>query len=60
MIGVSRKSFLQINNDSPVDRQIVSLTAQSLAAYNGADIIRTHDVDKTLKSLSIIERIIKI
>jgi len=56
LIGSSRKSFLSIDNDKAEDRKLSSLIAQSIAAYNGADCIRTHDIEDTYNSLNIIER----
>jgi len=56
LIGLSRKSFLSINRDEPKDRKIISLQMQSIALYNGADCIRTHDVNDTYNSLRIIDR----
>ena len=44
MIGVSRKSFLQSNDDIALDRLETSLSVLSLAVFNGADIVRVHDV----------------
>jgi len=57
MIGVSRKSFLQSNDDIPLDRLETSLSVLSLAVFNGADIVRVHDVYKTYKVLNVIDRI---
>ena len=57
MIGVSRKSFLQLNDDIPLDRLETSLSVLSLAVFNGADIVRVHDVYKTHKVLNVIDRI---
>ena len=57
LIGVSRKSFLEFANDIPKDRLETSLSVVSLAVYNGADIVRVHDVYKTYKVLNIIDRI---
>ena len=56
LIGLSRNSFLSINDDKPKDRKITSLQMQSIALYNGADCIRTHDVNDTYNSLRIIDR----
>jgi dihydropteroate synthase len=45
LIGSSRKSFLSLNGKlKPKDRLIGTLASQSIALYNGADIIRVHDV----------------
>ena len=56
-MGISRKSFLQLNNDIPSDRLEASLSVLSLAVFNGADIVRVHDVYKTYKVLNVIDRI---
>ncbi|QEE16374.1 dihydropteroate synthase [Promethearchaeum syntrophicum] len=51
LIGLSRKSFIgSILDESDTDkREIGSLAATSIAVYNGAHIIRTHDVDQKVK-----------
>ena len=51
LIGLSRKSFLAIGDDKPEDRKSASLAAQSIAISNGADCIRTHDIEETYKAL---------
>jgi len=56
LIGLSRKSFLDIENDKPSDRLAQSLTMQSISVLNGANIIRTHDVNETIKSIVIINK----
>ena len=57
MIGISRKSFLQFDNDSPSDRLYPSLSMQAIGVYNGVDIIRTHDVLETIKSIKVVDKI---
>ena len=57
MIGVSRKSFLSFDDDSAENRLPASLGVTALAVQNGADIIRTHDVEETYRMLSVTERI---
>lgn len=56
LIGLSRKSFLSIDNNLPEERKAASLQMQSIAMYNGADYIRTHDVCDTYQSVRIIDR----
>tara|TARA_Y100001970_G_scaffold202504_1_gene246531 strand:+ start:28213 stop:28980 length:768 start_codon:yes stop_codon:yes gene_type:complete len=56
LIGLSRKSFLSIDGDLPQERKKASLQMQSIAMYNGADYIRTHDVYDTYQSVRIIDR----
>lgn len=64
LIGASRKTF--IGNVSaknkvlpPSDRLEGSLAAASIAVYNGANIIRTHDVKETLRCIRIVDCIVK-
>ena len=44
MIGLSRKSFLSVNNDKPEDRLSATICANTVALLKGADILRVHDV----------------
>ena len=59
LIGLSRKSFLSIDEDVAEDRLPATLGVTALAVQNGADIIRTHDVKDTYKMLSVISRILQ-
>ncbi len=56
LIGLSRKSFLEICNDKPSERLAQSITMQSISVLNGANIIRTHDVIETIKSINILKK----
>ena len=56
MIGLSRKSFLSINNDSPSDRMISTIGASTISVLNGADIIRVHDVNEHILLNEIINK----
>jgi len=58
LIGISRKSFLQYNNDTPSDRLSATLGVTALLVNSGIDIIRVHDVDKTISMLNSVERIV--
>tara|TARA_Y100001970_G_scaffold208136_1_gene253626 strand:+ start:2646 stop:3452 length:807 start_codon:yes stop_codon:yes gene_type:complete len=58
LIGLSRKSFLTYNSNEPNDRLEVSLAVSTLAINNGADIIRVHDIEKSIEVFSIIDRIL--
>ena len=58
LIGISRKSFLQYENDNPKDRLPATLGATAIAVKNGVDIIRVHDVLETKSMLYSLERII--
>ncbi|HSB57654.1 MAG TPA: dihydropteroate synthase [Nitrosopumilaceae archaeon] len=59
LISVSRKSFignlLKIKN--PNDRLYGSLAAESIAVLNGADIIRTHNVQETKEVITIAQKL---
>ena len=57
LLGVSRKSFLKVDNDSPSERLYQSIGVNALSAFNGVDIVRVHDVKETYKTLKIIDRI---
>ena len=59
LIGLSRKSFLCIDDDSAEDRLPATLGATTIAINNGADIIRVHDVDETYKMIAVISRILQ-
>jgi dihydropteroate synthase len=61
IVGVSRKSFIgKILDGAPVsDRLIGSLAAAVISAWNGANIIRVHDVKATIEALKIVESIKK-
>ncbi|WP_371803861.1 dihydropteroate synthase [Candidatus Lokiarchaeum ossiferum] len=62
LVGLSRKSFIGsiLEEKDASKRDIGSLAATSIAIYNGAHIIRTHDVDEkmqhTIKVASAIRR----
>lgn len=67
LAGVSRKSFLgralsqngndsdaPVNKDAPVDRRgAATLSAEVIAALNGAHLIRTHDVNAAVDALKL-------
>ena len=59
LAGVSRKSFLgralaRDGKDAPIDeRAYATLSAEVIAAMNGAHIIRTHDVKAAVDALKI-------
>lgn len=63
VVGASRKTFIGNicceNQVLPVDQRLEgSIAAACIAAYNGADIIRVHDVLETRKAISIIDCIL--
>ena len=58
-VGVSRKSFLGaiIGRPATEDRLAASLAATAVAVWNGASLIRTHDVTETHDAIRVVERI---
>ena len=58
LIGLSRKSFLTFNSNQPKDRLESTLAVSSIAINNGADILRVHDIRKSIEVFSIIDRLI--
>lgn len=60
-IGVSRKSFIGkiLNQDSPEQRLYGSLSATAIAVFNGAHMVRTHDVASTVEVVRLAEQIRK-
>ncbi|MGH7960646.1 MAG: dihydropteroate synthase, partial [Candidatus Binatia bacterium] len=59
LVGVSRKSFIGkiLNQPQARDRLIGSLACAAIAVYNGAHIIRAHDVKETVEAVRIAERL---
>jgi dihydropteroate synthase len=57
LVGVSRKSFIGkiLDQPNPADRLVGSLTCAALAVYNGAHIIRAHDVKETVEAVRMAE-----
>ncbi len=57
MIGISRKSFIgKILNDAPVDERLNgTLAANAIAVWNGANIVRVHNVKETIETLKVVE-----
>ena len=54
LIGASRKSFIaKVIASEPHQRLGGSIAAHLLAAQNGANIIRAHDVAETVQALRI-------
>ena len=59
LVGISRKSFIGKWADRPdaSDRLFGSLSATAIAVYNGAALIRTHDVAATRDAVQVAERL---
>lgn len=54
LISVSNKSFLgEILQKDPSDRLFGSIAAEAISVVNGADIIRTHNVNATKDAITI-------
>ena len=60
LVGMSRKSMLgAILNGAPVDKRLFAgISAATIAAINGARIIRTHDVQATKEALAVVSALI--
>lgn len=59
LIGTSRKSFIgKILNDAPPDERLAgSLASAAIAVWNGANIVRVHDVKATVETLRVVDKI---
>ena len=58
LIGPSRKSFIGNTLNLPTDDRIEGTMATITAGLlNGANIVRVHDINETLRTVSIVERI---
>ena len=58
LVGASRKTFIGKTLDLPVeDRLEGSLAVAALAAWNGAHVIRAHDVDSTLRTVRMVDAV---
>ncbi len=56
VVGVSRKSFLGKLLDLPVDQRLeAGLGAAAVAVFEGASIVRTHDVAPTVRAVRVAE-----
>lgn len=59
LVGVSRKSFIGkiLHQPDAADRLVGSLACAAIAVYNGAHIIRAHDVKETVEAVRMAERL---
>jgi dihydropteroate synthase len=59
LVGVSRKSFIGkiLGHSEAADRLLGSLACAAVAVYNGAHIIRAHDVKETVETVRMAERL---
>jgi dihydropteroate synthase len=61
LIGLSRKGFIGEILDRPVEKRLVgTVTANTLAIINGANIIRVHDVADAVEMVKIIDSVRRI
>ena len=61
LVGVSRKAFIGIllEQKDPAERLNGSLAATAIAVYNGAKVIRTHDIKETKMAVRIGEAVLQ-
>ncbi len=61
LISVSNKSFLGhlLGKENPTDRLFASIAAETISVINGADIIRTHNVEATKDAITIASKLSK-
>ena len=58
LVGLSRKGFIGEILDRPVERRLIgTITANTLAVLNGANIIRVHDVADAVEMVTIIDSV---
>ncbi len=61
LVGLSRKSFIGEILDRPVEKRLIgTVTANTLAVLNGANIIRVHDVGDAVEMVKIIDSVRRI
>lgn len=61
LVGVSRKAFIGslLKQKDPAERLNGSLAATAIAVYNGANVIRTHDIKETKMAVRIGEAVLR-
>jgi len=58
LVGASRKSFIGKILDAPPEKRLAgSLATAAIAVWNGASIVRVHDVKATVDMLKVIDKI---
>ncbi|WMS86492.1 dihydropteroate synthase [Pleionea litopenaei] len=59
LVGISRKTMLgEITGKSVEDRVSASVAAAVIAAYQGANIIRVHDVSETVDAMKLVDALL--
>ena len=58
-VGTSRKSFIaKVLGDAPADKRVSgSVATAALAVWNGAKIVRVHDVKETVEAVRMVEAV---
>ena len=61
LVGASRKRFIGTlsGTEDPAERLEGSLAAAVLAVAYGADIVRVHDVQETVRALRVTDAIVR-
>lgn len=60
LAGMSRKSMIGTVLDKPVNERLAGdIAASTIAAINGANIIRVHDVQQTVDAIKIVQMVSK-
>jgi dihydropteroate synthase len=61
LVGTSRKSFIGkiLGDAAPLERINGSLASAAIAVWNGANIVRVHDVRATVEALKVVEAVKK-
>ena len=59
LIGTSRKSFIgKILNDAPTEKRLNgTLATNIISVWNGAKIVRVHDVKETVEALKVVDAV---
>jgi dihydropteroate synthase len=59
LVGTSRKSFIgKILDDAPAHKRLQgSVATAAIAVWNGANIVRVHDVKATVETLKVVDKI---
>jgi len=59
LVSVSNKSFIGklLKIENPKERLFGSVVAEAIAVLNGADIIRTHNVQETKDAVTLVQRL---
>lgn len=62
LVGLSRKSFIgKILEGAPVDQRLTgTLAASAVSVWNGAAIVRVHDVRETVEMIKVVRELKKI